>query len=100
MEKYRPEGRVVRLQTGLGATVRRARAGGCQGTLPAASPQAGGLLGAGGSAGDRGCSHPDGWGEGALPLPAILPQVLGYGGSAGFAHGLGGTERPECGREG
>lgn len=45
MEKYRREGSVVRLQTGLGATVRGARAGWvCQGR---------------GSAGSRGCSHPD-----------------------------------------
>lgn len=62
MEKYRREGRVVRLQTGLGATVHRARVGGCQSTLPTAPHRAGGLLGAGGSAGNRGCSHPDGWG--------------------------------------
>lgn len=54
MEKYRREGRVVRLQTGLGATVHRAVAGGCWGILPAASPRVGELPGAGAAAFPRG----------------------------------------------
>lgn len=96
MEKYRRQRRVVRLQTGLGATVHRATAG----RVPCPQhpsglgvcSELGGLQGTGVAAIATG-----GWG--ALPSTPILPQVSGYRGAGGFAHGLGSAECPgrsEC----